>query len=96
MSFHLSGCRGGQIRAHPWSCQSELSASIGVRHKIKRAGDRLLVATALFENIETIHTFDGPLLALDGQIGNPGLRITAPDPNFGLTLFENTDGQEAD
>lgn len=73
---------------------SELAGEVGRKHKLKRAPDRIIVATALFEKIPQIHTFDGidpkkknKLLPLDGQIGDPPLRIREPDPAQD-TLFE--------
>jgi hypothetical protein len=37
------------------------------------------VATALDAGVEQFDTFDGDLIALSGQIGNPPLRIANPD-----------------
>ncbi len=76
---------------------SDLGAKIGAQHGIKRVGDRFIVATALFDGIDTIHTFDGDLLKLNGKIGTPPLRITEPgeDDIGGLFAQEQIDGEEA-
>jgi hypothetical protein len=51
------------------------------------------VATALFDSIGTIHTFDGSgnkpgLIQYDGQIGMPPIRICVPNAADG-TLWGN-------
>lgn len=75
---------------------SELAAEIGRVHKIKRAADAVVVATAVYESIPVLHTFDGwgnkkkaGLLRLDEKIGDPPLRIVVPNPAEG-TLFDKT------
>lgn len=54
--------------------------------QVKRVGDTVFLATALFEGLPMVHTFDENLLALDGKIGNPGLKIREPDIYDG-TMF---------
>ena len=71
---------------------SELAAEIGRKYGIKRVGDTIVLATALFDNIGVVHTYDGEgsrkgLLDFDGQIGDPPLRITTPNYAQG-TLFD--------
>jgi len=79
---------------------SDLAVEIKRQHKLKRAADRIIIATAQFEKISLIHTFDGTdrtkknkILPLDGKIyfeteeGREPIRIMTPDPDFG-TLFE--------
>ena len=80
---------------------SELASDIGRQFNLKRAADRIIVATAKFERIPTVHTFDGTdpkkknkILPLDGKIfflnSKPGdlpIRIMEPDPAKG-TVFE--------
>lgn len=42
--------------------------------------DAIHIATALqTDGVEILHTFDQDLLKLDGQLGNPPLRICKPD-----------------
>ena len=41
--------------------------------------DAIHAATALRWNLTQMDTFDGGLLALDGKVGNPPLRISVPD-----------------
>lgn len=43
-----------------------------------RAKDALHAATALYAQIENLHTYDGDFLPLDGQIGTPLLKISEP------------------
>lgn len=72
---------------------SELARDIGFQYGL--AGlDRIIVATACFYKIPTIHTFDGAgkkkknkMIALSGQVGNPPVTIMEPDPDYG-TLFQ--------
>lgn len=71
---------------------SELAAEIGRKYGVKRVGDTIVLATALFDHIGVVHTYDGVgnrkgLIDLDGQIGDPPLRITAPNYAEG-TLFD--------
>lgn len=71
---------------------SELAAEIGRNHPIKRASDRVIVATAVFNRIPVLHTRDGEggksgLIPLSGEIGNPPLRIEIPNYGSG-TLFD--------
>lgn len=67
---------------------SRVAAEIGRQHRtVKRAADRVILATAIVEGIPIVHTFDDGLLALDQVIGNPDLRITEPDYGAG-TLFQ--------
>ena len=73
---------------------SELAAEIGRRHGIRRVGDKAVLATALFFDIPIVHTYDGKLLALDGQLGTRGMRIVIPD-YYKDTLFGNI-GEGAD
>ena len=75
---------------------SELAAEIGRKYGVKGAADCIVVATAIDEGIEIIHSFDGDrdktshrkLLNFDGRIGSPPLRITVPD-FLASTIFEN-------
>jgi predicted nucleic acid-binding protein len=66
---------------------SRVAAEIGRQHRVKRAADRVVLATAIVEHVRTVHTFDEGLWALDQMIGNPPLRIGEPDYGAG-TLFE--------
>ena len=82
---------------------SELASDIGRQFKLKRATDRIVVATAQFEKISLIHTFDGldpakksKILPLDGKvcdIGGTLIKITEPDPHRG-TLFEKKSDEQ--
>jgi predicted nucleic acid-binding protein len=72
---------------------SERASEIGRKFKLKRGADRIIIATADFEKIPLIHTFDGldpdkknKILPLDGKIGDPPIRIMEPNPAYG-TLF---------
>lgn len=82
---------------------SEAAAQIGRVHKLKRAADAVVIATAIHENVETVHTFDGykdpdgttitrksGLLKLDGKVGTPPVNIVVPDPGSG-TLWSGND-----
>lgn len=77
---------------------SRLAAELGDKYRIKRLGDRLVVATAVLDGIPTLHTFDGygeskpGLLALDGVIGNPPLHIEIPDYGKGTLFGAANDG----
>lgn len=69
---------------------SEIAAQIARLHNIRRAADATVIATAVYENIGTVHTFDGytnkgpaGLLRFDGKIGDPPVTIAAPDPTQG-------------
>ncbi len=60
--------------------------------------DSIHVATAIRTGVDVLDTFDEVLLKLDGQIGNPGLRITKPDLPFepileseGATILDQTE-----
>lgn len=74
---------------------SEKAAELARRYGIKRAADAVVLATALEEGVEIVHTFDGEgknkkgLISLDGKIGDPPLRIEVPRPGKG-TLFESS------
>ena len=77
---------------------SRLAAELGDQYGIKRLGDRLVVATALMDGVPLLHTFDGHgnkpgLLAFDGMIGKPPLRITIPDYGDGTLFGVVDDGQ---
>jgi predicted nucleic acid-binding protein len=72
---------------------SELASDIGRRYKVKRATDAIVLATAVFENIPVVHTFDGSgkkpgMIALDKMIGEPPLRIIEPNYWDGTLLEE--------
>ena len=41
--------------------------------------DSIHVASALSQQVEILHSYDKDLLALDGKIGNPPLKISVPD-----------------
>ena len=81
---------------------SALAAKLGDEHNIKRVGDRTVIATAVFEQIPLVHTFDGSgskpgILALDNMIplddtaGSQHLHICVPNYYAG-TLLEGADG----
>ena len=58
-----------------------------IKHK-----DAIHVATAVDMGADVLDTFDGPLLNLDGLVGNPALKISRPAPRG--TLFTGAlDGQ---
>ena len=68
---------------------AELAVELGRLHHIKRAGDKAVVATAVFYEVPIIHTYDGKLLALDGLThGTFSLRIVKPN-YYKDTLFGN-------
>lgn len=80
---------------------SEAAAQIGRVHKLKRAADAIVIATAAYEGVDTVHTFDGHkdtdngnklrksgLLKLDGKVGTPPINIVVPDPTSG-TLWSD-------
>jgi len=71
---------------------TELAVKIGRLHGIKRAGDKAVLATAVFFEIPVVHTYDGKLLSLDGILpsGNASLRIVVPD-YYKDTLFDNVE-----
>ena len=60
--------------------------------------DSIHAATAIMSGADVLDTFDGDLLRLDGQIGNPGLRITIPDMQYQTTIedIEVTTTDESD
>ena len=71
---------------------SDLAAEIGRTYSLKRAAVRIILATAVFERIPILHTRDGEggkpgLLKLSGKVGNPPVRIEAPERYHG-TLFD--------
>ena len=71
---------------------SELASEVGRKHGIKGGTDRIVIATALFDHIPVVHTFDGEgdrqgLLDFDKKIGNPPLRIMKPTFSWG-ELFD--------
>ena len=78
---------------------ADLAATIGSEHKIT-SPDAVHVATAWYERVDVMLTQDGSrdserrrsggLLAFDGKIGNPPLRIEAPSrpPNSQMELPE--------
>lgn len=68
------------------------AAAIARTHGIKRAADAVVVALAVQEGVQTVHTYDGSgrkpgLIALSGKVGTPPITIEAPDPGIG-NLFE--------
>jgi predicted nucleic acid-binding protein len=78
---------------------SELAVDIGRKYGIKRATDSIVIATAIFDSIDTVHTFDGSggkpgLIQLDGRIGTPPLRICVPNPAEGTIWNRNEDTKE--
>jgi predicted nucleic acid-binding protein len=77
---------------------SERAAEVGRQHEIAPATDAIIVATALCEGVQVLHTFDGldegattrkrnKLCTYDGKIGTPALHIGPPDASRG-TIFE--------
>ena len=64
--------------------------------------DSIHLATAIMIEADALNTFDDHLLRLDGQIGNPVMRITKPDLPYepvleaadGTTIIEQTDEEE--
>lgn len=48
--------------------------------------DSIHAATAIMSNADVLDTFDNDLLRLDGQIGNPTIRITRPDLPYEMVL----------
>lgn len=83
---------------------SELAAEIGHSYNIKRVGDALVVATAVFWKIPVLHTYDGSgkkvkrntLLAKDGLIPiNQTEKLNISIPNYGEnTLFNLPDDSD--
>lgn len=61
------------------------AASLARDHTL-RAADAIVLATALKNDVSVLHTGDGKLLLLSGQVGDPPLKITHPDPEQ-LALF---------
>lgn len=62
-----------------------------------RPKDALHAATALYAEIENLHTFDADFLPLDGQIGSPVLRVREPhmaQPDLPLEPLPDEDDQE--
>jgi predicted nucleic acid-binding protein len=41
--------------------------------------DAIHVASAFFQQVEVLHSYDKDLLVLDGKIGTPAMKICAPD-----------------
>lgn len=68
---------------------TELAVELGRLHHIKRAGDKAVIATAIFYEVPTVHTYDDKLLALDGLThGTFSLRVVKPN-YYKDTLFGN-------
>lgn len=57
-------------------------------HGHLRPYDSIHLATAVLHKVDVLDTFDDHLLRLDGQIGNPALRITSPDMPYQPKLDE--------
>ncbi len=83
---------------------SELAGDLVRVHTI-RSMDALIAATAVYYKVPLLHTYDGygdqgprkrrlGLLDLDGKIGDPPIRICAPNYDEGL-LWESTVEHEA-
>lgn len=84
----LHGIHGLRTRGTP----ADAAAAIARTHGIKRAADAVVVALAVQEGVQTVHTYDGSgrkpgLIALSGKVGTPPITIEAPDPGIG-NLFE--------
>jgi len=76
---------------------AERAAEVGRDNEISPATDAIVVATALCEPVQILHTFDGldegaatrtrnKLCTYDGMIGTPPLHIGPPDQSHG-TIF---------
>jgi predicted nucleic acid-binding protein len=70
------------------------AAKISLRHKIKPP-DAIHLATALHSNCQVVHTYDEPMLRLDGKVGAPALTITTP-PAAQRGLFDDQEVPDAD
>lgn len=77
---------------HEWIVVRDIDRVVAERarelvwdHDALRPKDALHVATALDATVEQFDTFDGDLIALSGQIGNPPLVIG--NPNLPESLF---------
>lgn len=57
--------------------------------------DSIHAATAIKINVDVLDSFDTDLLKLDGQIGNPALRITKPDLPY-APILESEEGSILD
>ncbi len=55
--------------------------------------DSIHVATALFSAVESLDTYDDGLLALDGSLGDPPLRIGEPNEQY-QTVIEVSDDEQ--
>ena len=60
-----------------------------------KCADSIIIATAVYESIPTVHTFDGDggkrkagMLKLGGKIGTPPVEITTPNPTEGTLWSE--------
>ena len=65
-------------------------------HNVKPK-DAIHLATALKRDlaIEQLDTFDEPLIALSGKLGEPPLIIGKPNMESALPLFENDPGEDS-
>lgn len=71
---------------HEWLVVRDIDRFVAERartlvweHEALRPKDALHVATALDAGVEQFDTYDGDLIALSGQIGNPPLTISPPN-----------------
>jgi predicted nucleic acid-binding protein len=62
---------------------SDLAREIASKHGVKGGADATIIATAVFDDIRIIHTYDAKMQKLHGKFGNPPIRIMAPDPAQG-------------
>lgn len=66
---------------------AELARDIFLDYKVDHK-DAIHVASAIFDEITILNTFDKGLLKKDGIIGNPPLRIIKPDIPYQERIFE--------
>ena len=88
---------------HEWIVVRELDRFIAKdaralvwNHNVKPK-DAIHLATALKRDlaIEQLDTFDEPLIALSGKLGEPPLIIGKPNMESALPLFENDPGEDS-
>ena len=67
---------------------AEFARDLIWRHPHLNPKDSIHVATAsMTEDVDVLYTFDDDLLRLDGQLGEPSLRISIPDIPGQLSMF---------
>ena len=67
---------------------SDLAREIFFDYNISKPADAIHIASAIFDGIPILNTFDRELLDLNGKIGNPPLEIIKPDINYQENFFE--------